>query len=394
MARARGRSVWPARLGSFFAGAATVYLLDPQRGAKRRARLAQKATHVARGLAGAAIVAGRDLRNRGAGLMAEARERLSPHPPVGDNVLAARVRARLGRVCSHPHAVEVLVQDGRVELRGDILASEHEDVVAALRIVRGVRGLDDHLAVHETAGHHPSLQGGTGPRVERGELMQEKWAPAIRLVGGIAGAGMLGRAFLRGGVRGFASGAVGSALLLRSFTNLPVARAVGAGGGWRAIDIQKDLHVNATPAEVFDFFRRLENFPRFMSHVRAVEPRGDNRWRWTVDGPGGVPVSWEAEITRLIDDQLLAWKSVEGSAIRNAGVVRFQPERDGTRIDIKLSYNPPGGALGHAFAALLGADPKRQIDDDLVRFKSLMEVGKATGRKEKVTRDELSRRPS
>jgi uncharacterized membrane protein len=53
-----------------------------------------------------------------------------------------------------------------------------------------------------------------------------------------------------------------------------------------------------------------------------------------------------------------------------------------------MTYTPPAGALGHVFARLLGADPKKQMDDDLLRFKSLLETGKATGR-ETVSREEL-----
>ncbi len=75
--------------------------------------------------------------------------------------------------------------------------------------------------------------------------------------------------------------------------------------------------------------------------------------------------------------------------VENAGIIHFEEAGGGrTRLDIRLSYNPPAGAIGHAFAKLLGADPKKQMDDDLLRFKSLMELGKATGH-ETVTRDEL-----
>jgi hypothetical protein len=43
-----------------------------------------------------------------------------------------------------------------------------------------------------------------------------------------------------------------------------------------------------------------------------------------------------------------------------------------------MTYNPPAGLLGHGVAALLGADPKRALDDDLLRFKSLLEHGRTT----------------
>ena len=95
-----------------------------------------------------------------------------------------------------------------------------------------------------------------------------------------------------------------------------------------------------------------------------------------VDGPAGVPVEWDAVITKQVPEQVLAWKSVPGSAIAQAGIIRFDSNTDGsTRVDIRFSYNPPAGAIGHAVAALFGADPKREMDEDLVRMKTLIEGG-------------------
>jgi len=70
--------------------------------------------------------------------------------------------------------------------------------------------------------------------------------------------------------------------------------------------------------------------------------------------------------------------------------VRFVPVDGGTRVDVRLSYNPPLGAVGHAVAALLGADPKQQLDDDLLRLQSLFDRGKASRLEERSTRDRLT----
>jgi uncharacterized membrane protein len=76
--------------------------------------------------------------------------------------------------------------------------------------------------------------------------------------------------------------------------------------------------------------------------------------------------------------------------VHNAGVVRFEENQDGsTRLDIRLSYNPPAGALGHVVASLFGADPKHAMDEDLVRFQSLLEQGKTTVRGEEVRLGDL-----
>jgi len=379
-------------LGGLAAGSALAYWGDPERGARRRAEVRQKAVHFAKELTCALGITARDLEHRAYGIWANAAawwdEAVASGrgAKVDDEVIVERVRARLGRICSHPGAIEVKVEDGCVELKGPVLAPEREQVLHGVATVRGVEAIDDDLEPHEAAGAHPALQGGARSQGTRPELLQEHWSPTARVLAGIAGVGLAGWSAAR---RSTLGAGAGLALLARSVTNLSTRRLLGVGAGRRAIDLRKDIHVHAPPEEVFAFFRRFENFPRFMSHVRQVEPHGNGRWRWSVTGPAGVPVSWEAEITRLIPGKLIAWESVPGSAIRNAGVIHFEPDRGGTRIGIRLSYNPPAGAIGHSFAKVLGADPKKQLDDDLVRFKSLMETGKATGREGKVTRDQL-----
>jgi len=379
-------------LGGLAAGSALAYWGDPERGGRRRAEVRQKAIHFAKELAWAAGIAARDLEHRALGIWAGANAWLEEVAASArgqredDAVIAERVRARLGRLCSHPSAIEVTVEDGCVELKGPIFASEREQVLRGAATVRGVEAIDDDLQPHETDDGLTMLQGRARSQGARPVLLQERWSPAARVLAGIAGVGMAGWGAARRSALGAGAGLV---LLVRSMTNLSARRLFGVSAGRRAIDLRKDIHVHAPPDQVFAFFRRFENFPRFMSHVRQVEPHGNGRWRWSVTGPAGVPVSWEAEITRMIPGKLIAWESVPGSAIRNAGVIHFDPDRGGTRIGIRLSYDPPAGAAGHFFAKVLGADPKRQLDDDLVRFKSLMETGKATGREGKVTRDQL-----
>ena len=129
--------------------------------------------------------------------------------------------------------------------------------------------------------------------------------------------------------------------------------------------------------------RRPSNFDRI--------PNLNGRSHWNATGPGGLPVSWDAVITRYEQNKVIAWRSEPGSTVANAGTIRFEPEPDGrTRVTIHLTYNPPGGVLGHFAARLFGADPKSEMDDDLVRLKGLIEHGKtrAPGKGE-VVRQEL-----
>jgi len=142
------------------------------------------------------------------------------------------------------------------------------------------------------------------------------------------------------------------------------------------VDIQKTIDIAAPVETVFDFWRRYENFPRFMSNVREVRDLGGGRSHWTVAGPAGVPVEWEAEITQIVPNKLIAWKTLPGATVEHAGIVRFEPNPDGTTsVAVRLSYDPPAGAVGHTVATLFGADPKTEIDADLARMKALIEAG-------------------
>jgi uncharacterized membrane protein len=321
--------------------------------------------------------------------MAETKSRIT-NREVSDEVLVQRVRAKMGRYVSHPSSIEVSAHQGYVTLRGPILAHEVGNFLNALAKVRGVTGLNNQLEVHKVPGDVPGLQGGIARPGERFELRQENWAPAARFAVGTAGSALTLYGAKRPGVLGTMASLLGLGLVARSVTNLKLKRLLGVDAGRRAVDIQKTINVNAPVREVFAFWSNFENFPRFMAHVREVRNLGDGRSHWTVDGPAGVPVSWDAVITRYMANELLAWRSEPGSVIGNAGIVHFTPNaQGGTQINITLSYNPPAGALGHTVAAFFGSDPKTAMDEDLVRFKSLIEQGKTTAEGETVTRDEL-----
>jgi uncharacterized membrane protein len=89
-----------------------------------------------------------------------------------------------------------------------------------------------------------------------------------------------------------------------------------------------------------------------------------------------VPVEWESVLLNVIPNREMTWHSVEGSTVEHTGRVRFEPDGDGTRVHVQMRYAPPGGVLGHAVAKAFGADPKREMDDDLQRLKSLIETGR------------------
>ncbi len=370
-------------------GAGLMYFTDPRSGRRRRAVAQDKVRHAVHEAELGAHVVARDLFHRARGYFFETRGRFR-RGEVDDKTVEARVRAALGRVCSHPHALQLSVNLGRVRLEGVILKAEHPKLLSRLRRVQGVLDVIDNLEVHKQLGSHPKLQGGLVKKGDRPEFLQRNWSPAARFIGGLGGGSLLTWGLWRRGIPGTVSTVLGSLLTLRSITNIELKRLTGVGGGRLGLALHKDILVHAPVEEVFAFWRAMENFPRFMTHVAEVRTNGGDRSHWRVRGPAGISFEWDAIVTRLIPHQVLAWKSVEGSTVEHAGIIHFEPAHGGraTRLDIRMTYTPPAGALGHVFARLLGADPKKQMDDDLLRFKSLLETGKATGR-ETVSRDEL-----
>lgn len=376
-----------AGLAIALASALGTYYLDPRSGRRRRALLRDRTTRTVNETRDLLDTAVTDARNRARGLYSMTTARL--HSEQTDNQrLAERVRSKLGRVCSHPRAIRVAVDEGNVTLRGDILEQELPGVLRAVRHVPGVRNVTHQLQVHQRAGRMPFLQGRSQRAEPRSEYLQQNWAPAPRVLAGATGTAMIasGLGFKSWAGAGLALG--GAALLARCVSNRPLSRVFGLRGHLEdGITIQKTIHVYAEVDEVYACWRQLENFPRFMSHVREVRKLSDKRYHWVVDGPAGIPVEWDAEITADVPGELIAWRTAPGSVVHSSGIVHFEPDAYGdTRIHIRMTYRPPANAAGRTIAKVLGADPRRQLDEDLARFKSYMEVGKTTGAHGTVTR--------
>jgi hypothetical protein len=140
----------------------------------------------------------RDVANRTRGFVFETSGWLTERD-VDDSRLLKRVRARLGRATSHPHAIRAAVQDGQVTLRGPILASEVQGLLSAIARVRGVQSVLNELEAHDTAEDVPALQGQGRRPSARLDVMQRNWAPATRALVGAAAvaAGGLAAAYAR-----------------------------------------------------------------------------------------------------------------------------------------------------------------------------------------------------
>ncbi|MDB5105587.1 MAG: cyclase/dehydrase [Fibrobacteres bacterium] len=143
--------------------------------------------------------------------------------------------------------------------------------------------------------------------------------------------------------------------------------------------VEKSIAVDRSPEEVYRFWRNFENLPRIMKHLKSVRSIDDRRSHWVAKAPAGMQIEWDAEITDERENGKIAWRSLESSEIKNNGVVIFEPISDGraTELRVYLEYDLPAGKIAKAFAKAFGKDPDKIVDEDLRRFKGLMETGEA-----------------
>ena len=187
------------------------------------------------------------------------------------------------------------------------------------------------------------------------------------------GLALLGAGLLRRGVTGYCY----------TYQHLGVRTAeVGQGNHVSVpyelgIKVERAITINKPRFEVFAFWRNLENLPRFMKHLSKVKITGPKTSHWVANAPAGKTVEWDAEIINEAEGELIAWRSLPGSSVQNAGSVRFSDATGnrGTQVHVSLQYNPPGGPLGAMVAKMFGEEPEQQILEDLARLKAVIESG-------------------
>ncbi|HEX6645323.1 MAG TPA: SRPBCC family protein [Gemmatimonadales bacterium] len=217
---------------------------------------------------------------------------------------------------------------------------------------------------------------------------------AERLISGLAGAAIVGYSLRRGRMRGLLI-PMGTGLIARAVSGrCAVNRALGRNSArprgavspvasihrGEGIRVEESVVIDRTPDELYAYWRNFENLPRFMDHLESVTVLDDDRSHWVAKGPAGMRIEWDAEIHNEIENELIAWRSLPGAEVGNAGSVHFTPIAEGrsTEVRVVLSYEPPAGRIGAAVARLFGEEPSQQVADDLARFKEAMEDERTT----------------
>jgi uncharacterized membrane protein len=233
-------------------------------------------------------------------------------------------------------------------------------------------------------------------RPARHRLRQERLpAPSVnvgdkeRLFSMLAGGALGLYGLSRSSLGGLGLAAVGGSLLYRGMTGHCAmyqamgvctatprgsATSVRAGHG---IKIDESIIVARDAATLWRYWRKLENLGRFMQHLHSVEEHDDRRSHWVACAPLGYRLHWEAEIINEKENELIAWRSVDGSDVDTAGSVHFRelPNGRGTEIRVILKYDAHAAQIAEPLARMMGESPQQQIHEDLRRFKQVMETG-------------------
>lgn len=171
----------------------------------------------------------------------------------------------------------------------------------------------------------------------------------------------------------------GAYLLLRGVTGfcLVYDRLGKKEVGFRApnVNIRTSMIVDRPRDQVYAFWRRLENLPRFMKHLKKVEVLDDLRSEWTAALPGDVgALSWKSEIVKDDPGATLSWHSLPDSSIENAGKISFKDAGDSaTEVDIVISYHAPMGVLGEKAGRVLNPVFESMVSEDVRNFKKHIE---------------------
>ena len=211
-----------------------------------------------------------------------------------------------------------------------------------------------------------------------------------RLESIIGGGSLLAFGLQKRSLPGLGLAALGGALMYRGVTGhcnfyqtLGINSAKKRGRGTSVpyelgVRVDKTITIDKSPSEVYQFWRNLENLPRFMGHLQSVNEIDNKHSHWVAKAPAGYSVEWKAEIINEVENKLIGWRSLPGADVDNAGSVQFNSVGNGTEVKIALQYNPPGGTIGSWFAWLFGEEPSQQIEQDLSRLKQLLETGEST----------------
>lgn len=148
------------------------------------------------------------------------------------------------------------------------------------------------------------------------------------------------------------------------------------------IYVKESIVINRKAGDIYRFWRNLENLPRFIDHLDSVENLGEGHNRWTIKTPVGL-MNWESEIIEDKENEIIQWRSMPGSRVKNSGslVLKEKEGGDATEATVELRYKPPGEHDSFLEDEILEAITDVQIKGDLRNLKRIIESETEAGGK-------------
>jgi len=208
----------------------------------------------------------------------------------------------------------------------------------------------------------------------------------------LGGLGLILAGFTRRGSSGALLGVLGALFVRRGVTGqCALYQSLGVSGAKSerpgvpdnvGMNLEHSIVINRPREAIYAFWRHLPNLALFMKHIERIDLLDEQHSHWVVLTPRGRRVEWDAVIINEHPNEMIAWESLPGARVANAGTVRFEPEPHGhgTVVRVKLEYNPPGGLLGRLTGSLFGERAALEIKEDLAQFKKMMESGELAGK--------------
>jgi uncharacterized membrane protein len=206
-------------------------------------------------------------------------------------------------------------------------------------------------------------------------------ASSQRLASVVGGILLIGSALNKNSSRRFLKAATGCYLAYkgiagrRSFGEMYHSIEKVAAG--RTINIRVSMVVNKPREEVYIMWRNLSNLPLFMKHLERVEEQDELYSNWVMEIPGKIgTLQWHAEIVKERPGEMIAWQSLPGSSIENAGKIGFRDSLggQGTTVDVVFTYHAPLGRAGEQIARLFTPVFKRMVEEEIRGFKDFVET--------------------
>lgn len=144
------------------------------------------------------------------------------------------------------------------------------------------------------------------------------------------------------------------------------------------VDLNGSIRIDAPVERVFAFVDDWTNTTRFLRNLVRWEPldsavvRGVGaRFRAALKA-GPITLDGEMEITEHVPNERVQFRSTKGP--RLSGTWTFRPDGDGTIVDLRNTFELPGGIAGRVVGQVARSQGQKDLNGSLVDLKKLVEA--------------------